>query len=211
MNLKKGEKIIFYFTLSYILGFLVYYLSIKNYEFLWYIVVLVFLFALILFTLSRSKFDYIILGGLSLWGLLHLAGGGIIVQGKVLYAYHILPVLQIGDSVVLKFDQFVHFFGFGVATLVVYHLLLPYLNKKTNWKVVYPILVVAGMGLGAVNEVVEFVAVLTFDETGVGGYINTALDLVFNTVGAVGAVIIIHYTRYKKSFWLNQEKNAIIK
>jgi len=194
-KLKKGEWFLILFNLAYILGFTAYYVAIRNFEFLWYVAVLVFFFALIISTIKRSKFDYIILWSLSLWGLMHMAGGGVVVAGDVLYAFPLIPIAGSGDLFILKYDQFVHFFGFGVATLVVHHLLKPYLNEKTNWKVVYPILVVAGAGLGVLNEIVEFVAVLVFSETGVGGYANMALDLVFNTLGAVTAVLFIHIRR----------------
>lgn len=46
-----------------------------------------------------------------------------------------------------------------------------------------------GCGFGAINEIVEFLAVVALPETGVGGYANTLLDLVFNFVGALSAVI----------------------
>jgi hypothetical protein len=49
----------------------------------------------------------------------------------------------------------------------------------------------ASMGLGAVNEIIEFVAVLVFPQTNVGGYANTALDLVFNSFGAIFSVATI--------------------
>ena len=49
----------------------------------------------------------------------------------------------------------------------------------------------AGMGFGAFNEIVEFVATLTVPNTNVGGYINTGWDLVANMVGAVGACVWI--------------------
>jgi hypothetical protein len=48
-----------------------------------------------------------------------------------------------------------------------------------------------GMGFGALNEVVEFVAVLTLPETNVGGYENTGWDLVANLVGCVLAAVLI--------------------
>jgi hypothetical protein len=50
------------------------------------------------------------------------------------------------------------------------------------------------MGLGALNEVVEFIATL-FLETNVGGYRNTGFDLIYNTVGATIAAFLIarHY------------------
>lgn len=197
-NLKKGEWLLVFFNLAYVVAFTFYYVSIKNFEFLWYVVVLVFFFVLILATIKRSKFDYVILWGLSLWGALHMSGGGIIVDGAVLYKFPLIHIIDSGDWLILKYDQFVHFFGFAVATLVVYHLLRPYLNERTNWKVVYPILVVAVAGLGVLNEIVEFIAVVTFPETGVGGYANTALDLVFNTLGAVAAVIFIHIRRKRQ-------------
>jgi hypothetical protein len=48
-----------------------------------------------------------------------------------------------------------------------------------------------GMGFGALNEIVEFVAVLSVPSTNVGGYINTGWDLVSNLVGCVLAAVAI--------------------
>lgn len=196
-KLNKGHWTILVLTVSYILGFALYYLSIRNYEFLWYIGVILFFFALIFFTINRSNFDYIILSGLSVWGLMHLAGGGVWVAGDVLYNLELVPLVSISGSTILKFDQFVHAFGFGVSTLVVFHLLHPYLNSKTNWKIIFPLVVMAAAGLGALNEVVEFIAVSAFPQTNVGGYTNTALDISFNFVGAIIAAFLIKATKYK--------------
>jgi hypothetical protein len=193
--MKKGEWILVIFNVVYILAFALYYISIKNYEFLWYVGVLVFFALLILGTLKKSKFDYFILGALSIWGFLHMAGGGVRIGENVLYAFEIITLFNVGDTFVLKFDQFVHFYGFGVTTIVAGHLLRPYWNSKTNYKVVYPALVAISMGLGALNEIVEFVAVVVFPETGVGGYYNTALDLVFNMFGAIMGVIVVHWRK----------------
>ena len=49
----------------------------------------------------------------------------------------------------------------------------------------------AGLGFGALNEVVEFVATLLVPETNVGGYRNTGWDLVANLVGATVAATAI--------------------
>jgi len=111
MAIKKGEWLLILFNLAYILTYSIYYLSIKNYEFVWYIFVLVFFAVIILGTLRKSKFDYFILWGLSLWGFLHMSGGGLIVNGNVLYALEIIHLFDIGDTYVLKFDQFVHASG----------------------------------------------------------------------------------------------------
>lgn len=51
----------------------------------------------------------------------------------------------------------------------------------------------AGMGLGALNEVIEFIITLLVPENNVGGYVNTALDLVYNMVGAVIAALVIRF------------------
>lgn len=195
MRITKHHWIIFAFNILYIVGFTAYYISIKNFEFLWYVGVMVFFVILIGTTLKRSKFDYLILWALSLWGFLHMAGGGIKVGGDVLYALPLWQVKQIGDTYIFKFDQLVHAYGFATTTLVAWHLLKPYLNHKTNYAVIYPILVVVSMGLGSLNEIVEFIAVVSFPQTGVGGYYNTALDMVANTFGAVAGVLVVHKRR----------------
>ena len=195
MKLKKGELLLIAFNLIYVAIFTIYYLSIKNYEFLWYVAVLLFFICLIAFTLKKSNFDYLILWGLSIWGFLHMAGGGVRIGDSVLYALNLITIFDTGEIFILKFDQLVHFYGFAVTTLVANHLLKNYWNERVNYKIVYPALAAIGMGLGALNEIVEFMAVVAFSNTGVGGYYNTALDLVFNTLGAIAAVIFIHFRR----------------
>lgn len=53
------------------------------------------------------------------------------------------------------------------------------------------LLIFIGMGIGAFNEIVEFVAVLLVPETGVGGYENTLWDLVFNSFEVLAAVLYL--------------------
>ncbi|MEZ4156819.1 MAG: DUF2238 domain-containing protein [Candidatus Paceibacterota bacterium] len=186
------------FSAIYTVAFATYYIYQGDFEFLWYVAVLVGLFLLILFTLNRSKFDRVALWGLSLWGLLHMAGGGIVIGGNVLYAFTLIPFVTDGEMTILKYDQFVHMFGFGVATVVGWQLLSPHLLKTFSRKAIYFLLILIGAGFGVLNEIVEFIAVLSFPETGVGGYVNTSLDLVSNTVGAIAAVFFIHYYYVKK-------------
>ncbi|MEM3074807.1 MAG: DUF2238 domain-containing protein [Candidatus Pacearchaeota archaeon] len=194
MKIKKGEWIILIFTLIYVIIFSIYYLSIRNYEFIWYILVLLFFVILIATTLRQTNFDYIALWGLSLWGLLHMAGGGIIVPwtGKVLYALEIYRFFDIGDTFILKFDQIVHAFGFGVTTLVSYQILKSRV-KKINKNLIYGLCFFISMGAGALNEIVEFIAVIVATETGVGSYYNNSLDLVFNGIGSLITLIFINF------------------
>jgi len=71
-----------------------------------------------------------------------MAGGGLVVNGEVLYSLHLIPIVDLGEEMfILKFDQAVHFWGFGVTTLLAYDLLRHYLNDRSNYAVVYPLLV----------------------------------------------------------------------
>jgi len=191
MSLTRSQLAVLLFSLLYILPFSFYYISIKDFEFLWYIAVLLLFLLLVLFTVHKTHFTPLILWGLSLWGLLHMAGGGVPVADGVLYSYKLIDIVGNGESAILKFDQAVHAFGFAVATLVAHHLMAPRWAPNASRTLLYIGAALIGMGLGAVNEIVEFIAVVTFPETGVGGYFNTALDLVFNTLGAVAAAIFL--------------------
>lgn len=195
MKFSPAQLVLIFANLAYIIPFSAYYIWIGQGEFLWYVAVLVFFFSLILATIHKSHFTPGILWGLSLWGLGHMAGGGVKVGEGVLYSLPIVRIAEVGNTYILKYDQVIHAFGFFVATLVVWHLLQPYLNEKARLAVVLPIVWVAGMGLGALNEVIEFLVVLTVPDNGVGGYFNTALDMVFNMLGALLAVVMIAVRR----------------
>ena len=191
MGFTTPQKTIFGLSLAYVAAFTVYYISIRNFEFLWYVVILLFFAWLIGSTLKTTKFPHGLLGGLSLWGLLHMAGGGIKVSGQVLYKFVIYPFIDKGgEFVILKFDQFVHFYGFFITTLVMLHLLKARLSPKVSWKFRAFVAASAGLGLSALNEIVEFIAVLAIPQTNVGGYFNTGFDLMFNLGGCLFAVIV---------------------
>jgi len=117
-----------------------------------------------------------------------MCGGGIRVGDHVLYGQILIPF----SDTVFRFDQFVHIVGFGVATLLMHHLLKPLLRPDVKPGTALSIVVVmAGLGVGALNEIVEFAAVVIVPETGVGGYVNTSLDLVADLVGALLALVYI--------------------
>jgi len=187
MHLKKGQLPIFIVNMAALLIFAFVFAKRKNYEFMIYIGVIIFFLFLILYTNKKINYPNSILWGLTLWSLLHMSGGGIYINGRKLYALMIYPL--VGEPyLIFKFDQFVHIVGFFVATLVVYHLIKPKLIKNHGWVALSIVVVMAGFGLGALNEVVEFIATVITPETGVGGYENTALDLVSNLIGAILAM-----------------------
>jgi putative membrane protein len=190
-GLTRDQWAVLGFTLAYVGGFLVWFLAAGNAEFVWYIITMVALIGLIGLTLGKARYPTALLWALSLWGLAHMAGGGVPVGDSVLYAVQVVPIGGTGEMTLLKYDQLVHAYGFGVTAWLLWHLMdlhFPFL--RGTWTIlVYPAL--GTMGLGAVNEMIEFAAVLALAETGVGGYYNTALDLVFNGLGAVIAMMII--------------------
>jgi hypothetical protein len=187
----RGEYGVGVFTVAYILGFTIWFFSIGNYEFIVYVVTMSALLLLVVLTLGKAEYTIGMLWGLSLWGLLHMAGGGVPVNDSVLYNLHLVPLIETDGVFILKYDQIVHAYGFGITAWVLYHLLIRHFpaTRGTATALCYPAL--AAMGLGAVNEMIEFSAVLAIPDTNVGGYFNTALDLCFNAAGAVVAMIII--------------------
>ena len=186
----RGEQGVAYFTLAYIVAFTLWFISIGNYEFIVYVITMLGLVLLVGFSLGKAEYTLAMLWALSIWGLMHMAGGGVAVDGSVLYNLELVPIVETERLFILKYDQVVHAYGFGVTAWVLHHLLTLHfpLTHGSATALVYPVL--ASMGLGALNEIIEFSAVLMVPDTNVGGYMNTALDLCFNAAGAVIAMTI---------------------
>lgn len=191
-KLRRSEYPVAIFTGGYVLAFTAWFLISGNHEFVVYVVTMLVLIVLIGRSLRSVEYPISMLWALSAWGLLHMAGGGVPVGDSVLYSLQILPITPAeGDLRLLKYDQIVHAYGFGVTVWVLWYLLRRHFPTLmgTKTSLLYPAF--AAMGLGTVNEIVEFIAVLSVPETNVGDYANTALDLVFNALGAVVAMAII--------------------
>lgn len=91
----------------------------------------------------------------------------------------------------------VHTYGFGVTTWVYWQGLASMVADKKPTVGKLTLAVTAGLGFGALNEVLEFAATLLFKNTNVGGYMNTGWDLVANLIGALAAALLIRL-EYKK-------------
>lgn len=125
----------------------------------------------------RIRFSPLVLWSLALWGLAHMAGGLIEFGGEVLYE------IELGADQ-MRFDKPVHFFGFGAATLAAYEVLRATIASQSPPRSVAIGAFFVGLGLGAINETVEFLITLLPGENNVGGFTNTGWDLVANAVGA---------------------------
>ncbi|MFH1316364.1 MAG: DUF2238 domain-containing protein [Candidatus Woesearchaeota archaeon] len=195
MIVKKEFFPVMGFTILYVVVFSIVALLRKNYEFLVYLFVITIIFFLVLAYLDK-RFNQLSLWGLSVWGFLHMCGGNIYFSGIRLYDIQLIPIL-------LRYDQLIHAFGFAVATLVASQLLNPYLKENIKrWTLLSFLIIMIGMGFGALNEVVELFAMLMYKNAGVGDYYNNAFDLVFNMIGGIIAVLLINYSRIRK------EKNS---
>ncbi|TAH38216.1 MAG: DUF2238 domain-containing protein [Planctomycetota bacterium] len=159
-------------------------------EFLFYFAVLLVLATAVLAVHRQVRLHAATLWCLSLWGLLHMAGGLVSLPGGrgVLYNLWLVPGR-------IKYDQVVHAFGFGVTTWVCWQALARMLGDPRPSIGRLALCAAAGMGFGALNEVVEFTATLLVPETNVGGYANTGWDLVANLTGCVVAAVLIFRRR----------------
>ncbi|MFH1111413.1 MAG: DUF2238 domain-containing protein [Planctomycetota bacterium] len=193
MLLTRRETPVLIANLVYVPAFTVIALRNLNFEFVLYVAVILIVAAWVVWKQRSVRFDLPILWGLTIWGLLHMAGGNIRAGDDVLYGLRLIPV-------VLRYDQLVHAFGFGTATLVCHHLLKPYLRDGLDRRRTLSILVVLmGSGLGAINEIIEFIAVKTLPDTHVGGYDNTLWDLIFNLIGGLLAVAWLTVRRRRQA------------
>ena len=194
MFIKKGQLPILLVNAVALALFTILFASRKNYEFLLYIGVIIFFLVVILATNQKIDYPNSVLWGLTLWALLHMSGGGLYIRGAKLYELILVPISA--DYGIFRYDQFVHIVGFGVATLVMYHILKPSLMPGLRrGPALFIVVVMAGLGVGALNEIIEFGATVLVPETGVGGYMNTSLDLVSDLIGAIAAVIIVSVGR----------------
>lgn len=200
IEFRRGEGAVALFTVLYVVAFTAWFLIRGNYEFVVYVLTMLILITLVGRSLRSAEYPLPMLWALSGWGLLHMAGGGVPVGESVLYSAQIIPITPVnGEMTLLKYDQIVHAYGFGVTAWVLWHLMRRHYPVLEGSATIYVYPALAAMGLGAVNEIIEFIAVLSVPETNVGGYLNTALDLVFNAGGAVIAMVIVALSRGGRS------------
>ena len=192
------------FTATYLSAALIFALIRGNAEFLFYIAVMLILIGIVWTVHQAVGLSTGVLWGLSIWGLAHMAGGLLVVpagwavssDSRVLYTLWLIPGR-------LKYDHVVHAYGFGMTTWVCWQGLRSAIQRRGGTpNPTFGLMVLAataGLGFGALNEIVEFVATLSLPETNVGGYLNTGWDLVANLFGATVAAT---------SIWLYERRSS---
>ena len=181
-------------NIIYIIGFSLLFAFQGNQEFIIYILVLISLMFLIIFSNKKMNYPHIIFIGFSIWGLIHMMGGGLYWDGIRFYDLILIPLSD--KYPILRYDQVAHFFANYISTILLFILIKPQLKSPIkNWISLSVVIIMAGSGIGVMNEIIEFVAVIFTNNNGVGGYLNTALDLIFNLLGGISAMC---YLGYKK-------------
>ncbi len=181
-----------FFAAAYLLMAAGYALVTHNWEFVIYIVVVLLCTPVALYAHRHIRFSQPIVWGIAVWGLLHMFGGLVPVpQGwpidtgeSVFYSWWIIPGI-------LKYDMLIHAYGFGIATVAIWQSIQVLLTRSASTPGVLLLAILASVGIGALNEMIEFFTTLVLPHTNVGGYVNTGWDLFFNLVGSLIAACVI--------------------
>lgn len=186
--------------LPYILGFLLagslalLTIILQNHEFLLYAVTVIALVVVIYRTDQYFQFEAASLWMFNLWLILHILGGLASYQGVRFYDLILLDL--IGDPYhILKYDQLVHFYCYLVMSFFMWRVVQKIASKNASAVVVCVVTILAASSIGAVNEIIEFLAVVALGTDGVGGYTNTAIDLVANLLGAIVGTLYCYARR----------------
>ncbi len=180
-------KLLTIFTVTYVVVFTRLAFQIKNYEILYYSV-LIYLAVIVILFLYRDglnlRFKHYL--ALSLLWVANLAGSNLYFNGQKLYDIWFLW---------LRYDNIMHLLGCFVIAFLIFAIFerqfMPILNK--NPKIFFSMLVLITLGIGAIYEIIELIAVVLLDAgPRVGTYYNNALDLLYNFVGgSIAATYLI--------------------
>jgi len=171
MLIKKGQWPVFIVHGIALLLFTFLFISRGNYEFLGYVGVILAVMFAIIYTNHKIDYPTTLLWGLTVWSIMHMSGGGLYPNGTKLYETMLIPIVG-APYYIFKYDQLAHLFGFFVATLLMYYLLKPSLKEDHRWAALTLVIIMAGLGAGALNEIIEFFMTVILPNTGVGGYVR---------------------------------------
>ncbi|HEY1671624.1 MAG TPA: DUF2238 domain-containing protein [Streptosporangiaceae bacterium] len=141
--------------------------------------------------LRRVVLPPLLAAGLALAAIATLAGGLIRVGHDVLYNAYMGPYSPSLGTHFLQYDHFAHAYcSFVIVFACWFMLAAPHAGTGRRGELVL-LAVGAALGLGALNEMVEFIATLAHHGAHAGGYWNTGWDLVANFTGATAAALAL--------------------
>ena len=206
MKMKTEHKILLLINLASIVVFGSMFIFRLNYEFIIYVGVIIFFIFVVGISINKVNYTLGSLVGLTVWSSLHLAGGAVMLGEGRLYDVILIPLFE--TYPVFRYDQLVHIWGFGASTLVAFSLLAGHLKKPLHNSIsLGVVLIMAGLGFGALNEIIEFLVSTIVPSSGVGGYINTSLDLCADLIGAIIGLLYIRL-RYLNDDFIQPPSSA---
>lgn len=188
-----------YFVSFLLAGFLILLTIVfQNNEFLLYAVTVAILAVILYRTGQYFEYNQAGLWLFNVWLILHICGGLAFYQG--VRFYDLILIKLIGEPYnVLKYDQFVHFYCYLVMSILMWSVVRKIAKPDANNHVVCVLTILAASSIGALNEIIEFIAVVALDTDGVGGYTNTALDLVANLLGAIAGTLYMSARQLRRA------------
>jgi uncharacterized membrane protein YjdF len=191
-SIRAPHIVLLLINLALVIGFGIVFGIRQNYEFLTYVVVVAGVGGVVVASMRRVDFTLDTLVAMTVWAAMHLAGGGILLEGPgCLYASMIYQLPT--ELPIFRYDQLIHIWGFATAALLTRDMLAGHLRSPLPGKVAVSIVIVmAACGFGALNEIIEFLVDATVPDSGVGGYVNTSLDMCSNLVGGLLGMIYLH-------------------
>ena len=158
-----------------------------NLEFLFYAATVVIFLGILHRTQATFGYSDLALWGVITWVVLHILGGLWQLDGEVLYSKMLVPLIAEPYSV-LKYDQVGHAFCEFVVSLLMWRGVLYASRADASRSLLIFITVLAATAVGGFNEIIEFIATVSLPNTNVGGYENTAIDIISNMLGALLAI-----------------------
>ncbi|MDO8667926.1 MAG: DUF2238 domain-containing protein [bacterium] len=204
-GLKRNDRLVVFFTFFYLVFFILYAIARSNYEFIFYSLIFLLLIELVIYIHKQIKLPAFIVIGLSLLGFMHILGGNIFIDGVRLYD----KIFLLG---LIRYDNLVHIIGSILGTFVLHELFCFLTVKETiiERRLYYLSLLLMGFGVGLINEIVELVAVVFLNaQDGVGDYLNNAIDLIYNSIGVIIAVIFLDLNFQYRIGKLNKLQKAV--
>lgn len=149
------------------------------------------LFFLILWLDRVYHFSAFIWWGLTAWTMGHLSGGYFLIGPNRLYETLLIPLVG-APYFVVQYDQPIHIFGSVIVTMLLVEILQRRVPAEI-WSDRSFLLTVAlaGLGIGACYEIMEFFVTVVTPHNLVGGYQNNLIDIICDAIGSFIAVFAI--------------------
>lgn len=143
-----------------------------------YLVWMVFAFGLMMYVDGLVPFSTHVLVLLCAVGFCHMAGANLEVSGAILYRQVWLGFV--------RYDHLVHVVGLGAAGLAVWEATRRMLAADRGMRGAVVVILGANT-VGALIEIGEYLATMTFSEIRVDAYTNNMQDLIANLLGSLVA------------------------